>query len=190
MVTARLHLCWAYALLYTCSLHTFNCFFFQHDTWPYWSGEPGTRAGQTVCLCSTLQCPRQVDKSAGNSAPSSCQQNGLNFITFGTYVFCGLLRYLWNVKYSVHMQTVIIIWVITRRYYSQSFPRQVISDLLCALGNWIIASFNSHHYGPISSCYLHCLSAIWTLASIWSNMCTSITLYLKIKIHWIHLETF
>ena len=73
-------------------------FFFQHNTWPYWSSEPGTRAGQTVCVCSTLQCPWQVDKSAGNSAPCSCQQNGLNFVPFWSYIFCGLLRYLWNVK--------------------------------------------------------------------------------------------
>jgi hypothetical protein len=38
----------------------------------------------------------------------------------------------------------------------KSYPELVISDLLCTLENGIIASFGSHPYGLISSCYLHC----------------------------------
>jgi len=62
---------------------------------------------------------------------------------------------------------IIIISVITRQYYNQSFPAQVVSDLLCALGNRIIMSFNSHQYGGnIQLLFAVCLSVICTLVSI------------------------
>jgi len=72
------------------------------------------------------------------------------------------------------MQIIVIISVITRWYYSQSFPAQVISDLLCALGNRVIMSFNSHQYGVISSCYLQ---FVWLSFEHWlafDQICTPV----------------